>query len=196
MVMTLMTLTSCSRQKTGTGTAKATDSDPTSKSGLFVDKEHGIRMTCPVGWAIMSPAEVTDKTPGQMKIAAGTTIFCVNRGDFDQNVNVIAVGDTSSDAPTNEAARVFLNNFRERTEVGMTGNGVHIVSADVHDFAGGVALEIVSEGDRQGTAMKSRQMMIISHRKGFTITCTATRAEFDNADGTGFSPLLSSIEIE
>ena len=169
---------------------------PLDTSHNFFDEKHGLKVTCPKGWTFMSPAEVTEKTQGHMTISPGTLVFCVNSQDFDQNINIIYAGDTSRDAPTRDAARRFLDNFRKQAGENLRRMGMKLISSRLHEIGRGVGLEMVNEGSREGTAMKSKLLLIISHGKGYTITCTARKTDYDNANRNAFVPTLSSISIE
>ena len=83
-------------------------------------EQKGLSMQAPKGWSFMSPSEVRSKSLGAMKIAANAIFFVVNISDFDANINVQYMGDTSRDAPNLEAATRLLTQMQHQVESRMS----------------------------------------------------------------------------
>ncbi len=176
-----------------------TESDAISPNIEYVStyESKGLSMQAPKGWTFMSPAEVRRKTGGTMQIADSAIFFVVNESDPDSNINVQYVGDASRDAPTVEAAIRFLKQMQRQVEPMMRQQspGFRKVKSEIIDFSGGVALDLVFTSPRGNTSMKQKQIIVISNKKVFTITCTTKENVFDEYFSTGFEPILRSIKI-
>ena len=180
-------------------TPMTTESDAIPPSIEYVStyESKGLSMQAPKGWTFISPAEVRRKTGGAMQIAASAIFFVVNESDPDSNINVQYVGDASRDAPTVEAAIRLLKQMQRQVEPMMRQQspGFRKVKSEIIDFSGGVALDLVFTSSRGNTSMKQKQIIVISNKKAFTITCTAKDSVFDEYFSTGFEPILRSIKI-
>ena len=167
-------------------------------SRTFSDPQHHIKMTCPSGWSFMSPAEVAQKSNPQIDLPAGTLVLCHNLKYSDQSINIAYYGDTTRDAPTKDAVRAFLEKLQQQEIETLKQRPElrRIVSQSIYDFADGLALETLAEVSPNGTAMKIKTLFLISHGNGYVITCGAKTAEYDQANKSGFTPVLSSIIIE
>lgn len=170
---------------------------PRSVEYVTTFKSKGLSMQAPKGWLFMSPSEVRKKTGGAMQIATNTIFFVVNESDFDSNINVQYIGDASSDAPTVKAAIRLLRQMQRQVEPMMRQQFSEFrkVKSEIINFSGGVALDFVFTSVRGNTLMKQKQIIVISNKKAFTITCTAKESVFGDYFFTGFEPILRSIKI-
>jgi hypothetical protein len=182
-----------------TATAQPNKSDEILLSIEYESKNEskGLSIQAPKGWSFMSPSEVRKKTRGAFKIAANAIFFVVNKSDFDSNINVQYIGDASREAPNVGAATRLLTQMQRQAESSMRQQltGFSKVKAEIIDFAGGVALDFVFTSKRGNTSMKQKQILVISNKKAFTITCTAKESDFNHYFSTGFEPILKSIKI-
>ena len=166
-------------------------------NGRWKDPKHGFSLDCPSGWTLMSPSEVRRKTAGAMYISPNAMVFCVNDKDPDSNINVQYVGDASREAPTNDSARRFLASIKYSLVSNLQKQlpGFTKVSSKMRDLSGGVAWELVYTTNRGSEPMQQKQLMLIAKSKAFTITCTAKKSKFKQADKNGFTFMVSSIVV-
>jgi hypothetical protein len=164
----------------------------------FKDPSSGITMQCPNGWAFMKPSEVRSKTKGQMNVPTSTLVFCVNKKNPDQNINVQFTGNVGDDAPNKEAAKKLLASMDGNITSRMQGqlDGFKKELSRISDIAGGAALELFYSTSRNDTIMKQRLIILIAKRKAFTITCTSPRSLFSGTNSTVFDRFTSSIAVQ
>ena len=183
---------------TETTDAQRGDVEPAERLRTYTNAKHDFRFSYPQGWSVMSPDEVYEKTGGLLTPSPAALVFVVNDGDPDKNINVLFTGDVRREAPNNGAARRFFEEFREQypSMIRQQLPGARVVSTRVFDHAGGVAFEAVYNVPRGQTPMRQKSVLVIVSGKAYTFTCTSLAAVYDEADRSGFKPILDTLTFE
>ncbi len=159
----------------------------------YSNPQYGFTCDYPANWVAFSRAQLIEKGQGWIAQPEDLVIAFVSQNNPDNNVNVQAFNIDQEKITSQEVAEAIRQ--LDDTYPQKYSNFKKIMAGEI-TINGAKGFEYVYTSSRLGVALQQRVITLVKSKKGFTITCTALKDQYDRLNEVSFIPFLESFIVK